>query len=154
MTDTTTGPMAADLDGLERLAKAAPKADRGIRFVAASVHAPAHFEAFGPSADLAFALFEQHSALIALARRAVAGGGVPRDEHGRDAYDIIRDCNHHAAMKRAGIKDRSREPLLGPPSDMAVSRVLLEQRPDLDATEADRLAVLVNDALAAIRSPA
>ena len=45
-------------------------------------------------------------------------------------------------------KDRSREPLLGPPSDMIVSRVLLAERTDIDPKEADRLAVLINDALA------
>ncbi len=48
--------------------------------------------------------------------------------------------------------DRSREPLLGPSADMAVSRVLLTERGDIDPTEADRLAVLINDALAALSS--
>lgn len=48
-------------------------------------------------------------------------------------------------------RDMSREPLLGPRSDMVVSRVLLEQRPDMDPKEADRLAVLINDALTSKR---
>lgn len=46
------------------------------------------------------------------------------------------------------VHDRSRDPLLGPPADTIVSRVLLTERPDIDPREADRLSVLINDALA------
>ena len=74
---------------------------------------------------------------------------VPRDEQGRTAYDIIRDANHASAMMRAGVKDRSREPLLGPPNDMTVSRIVLTERPEITPHDADILAVKINDALAA-----
>lgn len=78
---------------------------------------------------------------------------APRDEQGRDAYQIIADCNREAMMRRAGARDRSRDPLFGPPNDMAVSRVLLAERPDFDPEEADRLAVKINDALSALIAP-
>jgi len=73
---------------------------------------------------------------------------VPRDEQGRTAYDIIRDSNRKSADLRAGIKDRSREPLLGPPDDMTVSRIILAERPEITAHDADLLAVKINEALA------
>lgn len=74
--------------------------------------------------------------------------GPPRDAQGRTAYDIIRDSNHAAMLLRSGAKDRSREPLLGPPADMTVSRVILSERPDETPETADLLAVKINDALA------
>jgi hypothetical protein len=72
---------------------------------------------------------------------------------GLDGYRAIAAANRYALNLRAGIPDRSREPGLGPPTDMAVSRVLLAERPDMDRKEADRLAVKVNDALAALGAP-
>jgi len=47
-------------------------------------------------------------------------------------------------------RDRSRDPLLGPPEDMAVSRVLLAELADMSPTHADQLAVKINDALKAV----
>lgn len=99
---------------------------------------------------------DYYRAMIAAAPQAQADAvdlregvaDVPRDEQGRTAYDIIRDANHTSAMMRAGIKDRSREPLLGPPNDMIVSRVILSERPEITAHDADLLAVKINDALA------
>ena len=79
---------------------------------------------------------------------------VPRDEQGRTAYDIIRESNHASMLIRSGAKDRSREPLLGPPSDMAVSRVILAERPDETPKTADLLAVKINDTLAALAATA
>lgn len=86
--------------------------------------------------------------------------GPPRDEQGRTAYDIIRDFNQAHPPRTPTTKAAPmfpprgpREPLLGPPADMTVSRVLLELRPDMDPTEADRLAVAINDALASLPTP-
>ena len=73
--------------------------------------------------------------------------GVPRDAQGRDAYQIIALANRDALRRRRGAPDRSREPRQGPPEDMAVSRVLLAERPDFDPKEADRLAVKIVDVL-------
>lgn len=59
----------ADLDKLEKLAKAVPDVDRGVTFHVKTVHESARFQAFGPAAELMFALYQKHSELIALARR-------------------------------------------------------------------------------------
>lgn len=63
-------------------------------------------------------------------------------------HEAILEAGRRIRLKQSGITGR--EPLLGPPEDTAVSHVLLAERPDIDPREADRLAVLIVDALKAI----
>jgi hypothetical protein len=102
----------------------------------------------GSTERLASALIEEFG-LAALSQAAPVGDGAGP----MTAHEVIAEANLHAMRLRAGVKDRSREPLLGPPDDMAVSRVLLAERPDFDPKEADRLAVKITDAIRALQLP-